>query len=392
MRRQWWWTWLGCCLGLFFLGNVVLLYYIQNRDPPSPTKLLSFVDFSCLNRVQAELNVVQLEARRNGNPILSSIVPTDKGLQVLFIMKHIPNDQYNMWYKARWYCSLSSPAVMLGSDPHFHTLSIVCPPATQSISVHNAQYDVPPNLCPWTFQPAYLSACTMVQGTEALAQLSTWIAYHRVLGIEQFYIYANEPMKDPPFRHVAVHWIPFQDPFNSPFFVQQAMQNDCIARARFRSAWVALMDVDEFFQPMGSHSTSRLLAMLKPFESKSIGGLAIKNWFFGRHPGDTATEDEDGGLVFARYIWRAPHAIRSGREKMIVQPTHVIYFSVHTITLGEPMHTMDAIMELRMNHYRRPQKGVWGYYKRQAWSKLVRDDSMRRYLKPVKRELEQFVA
>ena len=356
----------------------------------SPTTFLppSSPNFNCLRRFQSELNKIQQTELQSRIPILSSIVPTQSGIEIVFIMKHIPDDQYISWYQEVWYCSSTTSAVMLGRDPHFHTLSIICPSSTQLIEVRDAQYTIPSNICPWTLQPAHVSACTMVKGPVAQAQLPAWIAYHRVIGIEQFYVYVNEEMKEPPFQHDSVHWIPFQDPFDKPYFVQQAMQNDCIARARFRSNWLALFDVDEYFQLMDGSSV--ISNTLEPFEDQTIGGIQIKNWFFGRHP-EIEVDEHHLNPVFDRFIWRAPHAITSGREKVIVQPIHVVYFSVHKITLGERMHTMDAATEIRMNHYKMPTKGVWGYNERQGWSKLVRDDSMRVYVERVEHEIDSIV-
>ena len=82
-------------------------------------------------------------------------------------------------------------------------------------------------------------------------------------------------MDEPPFHHENVHWIPFQDTLNKKFLLQRAMQNDCIARARFQSDWVALHDVDEFFQLMDGGRSTNVSHILQPYDGKKIGGIRV---------------------------------------------------------------------------------------------------------------------
>lgn len=338
-------------------------------------------NFSCLLRLQSDLKQNQLKAYQDRIPILSSFVPTEdsRAIRVLFITRHI-REQYKMWHDAVWKCSLTDEAAMLGMDPHSHTLSIECPHAVQLISVRDVQYNVPTNVCPWVFRPAHLSACTMVKGSNAHDQIAVWAAYHLAIGVEQIYVYINEKWT-PQFQHDSVHWIPFDDPFSRPFFVQQAMQNDCIARAKFSSKWVALMDADEFFQPINPQLSLR--DILEPFENATIGGLQIRNWFFGSHPEEARNNNATN--VIGRFVWRAPEANAWGREKLIVQPANVNYFSVHKITLGKEMRKVDAHKEVRLCHYKNPEEGVSGH----DASDIVRDESMLVYLEQVQNRLNE---
>ena len=369
---------------------------MKEEDVAAPT----LPNFQCLKHFQSELNKIQNLAKNSTIPILGSIVPARNGvIEVIFIMTHLPKQDYKRWYQKSWYCS--SPAVMRGIDPRSHTLTIQCPSLSKSIVVGDnvAQYYIPSNICPWKFQPAHISACTMIKGPEAKTQLPAWIAYHRaVIGIEQFYVYINEEMDEPPFHHENVHWIPFQDTLNKKFLLQRAMQNDCIARARFQSDWVALHDVDEFFQLMDGGRSTNVSHILQPYDGKKIGGISIRNVFFGHNPDEVGKEflDKNMTLPFENFRWRAPSPCGNGqREKMIVQPNHVKYFSVHKITLGGPMQNMNAQSKIRMNHYKLASEGVYnppkgmschvgGGFERNA---LVHDDSMHAYVEQVRTEV-----
>ena len=353
-------------------------------------------NFQCLKRFQFELNKIQNLAKNSSIPMLGTIVPTQNGVEVIFIMTHLPKQKYKRWYEESWYCSSSTPAVMRGIDPRSHTLTIECPSSTQSIKVGNnvAQYFIPSNTCPWKFKPARVSACTMVKGSEAKSQLPAWIAYHHLIGIEQFYIYLNddEEKDEPPFHHENVHWIPFQDTLNKKFLLQRAMQNDCIARARNQSDWVALYDVDEFFQLMdGSTDVSTIL---QPYYGKRIGGISIKNVFFGHHPEEVVGKGlEKNTSVLEKFVWRVPSPCKGAvREKMIVQPNRVKYFSVHKITMGGPMKRMNAKSQIRMNHYKLASEGVYNPPKHKSCHvekfALVHDDSMHVYVEQVRSELD----
>jgi len=218
--------------------------------------------YECLDDLQTRLNQNQSEWLDSKVPILSSVIPHRDGIKAIFMLKQIRQTDiktYDSFLKnATWYCDSSEPAVVIGRDSHMNTLIVECPNALPSNlkvveddnTVHH--YAIPdPGMCPWQMQQATLSACTMIRGQSALDQIPEWIAYHSIVGFEQFYIYANEVRnhtKLPLGDKSNVHWIPFQDKLGKKFIMQQAMQNDCIHRARNVSSWVGLFDVDEYFQ------------------------------------------------------------------------------------------------------------------------------------------------
>lgn len=369
MRRL---PWLyGILLGIgsmWLFLSMLMVYFIDESN------VRKMSEFDSLSLIQNELKELQLKWFESKHPILTSTILQSKGLKLIFAMKHIP-EEYNNWSEALWTCNDDISAVVVGSDPHFHTLIVECPADTALVSVNDAKYTIRPDLKSWKMSISVLSACTMIKGAMSLALVHQWIVYHSSLGFEQFYIYLNDEIEEVPFHHPSVHWIPFQDELHVPFFLQQAMQNDCIHRAKGRSQWVGLFDVDEYFQLFQQIS---MPAFLKLYTNQSIGGIQVKNWFFGKHPKEKIPASKE--FLIDRYVWRAPKPITSGREKLIVQPVHVDYFSVHMITLGEKMVAVDPETQLRLNHYRRPDKGVWGYYKPKSWSKLVLDESMRYHL------------
>jgi D-serine dehydratase len=85
---------------------------MKEEDVAAPT----LPNFQCLKHFQSELNKIQNLAKNSTIPILGSIVPARNGvIEVIFIMTHLPKQDYKRWYQKSWYCS--SPAVMRGIDP-----------------------------------------------------------------------------------------------------------------------------------------------------------------------------------------------------------------------------------------------------------------------------------
>lgn len=357
----------------------------------------------CLVHWQNKINSHHQRWHLSNLPILVSVLGARPGfVDGVFNTKHI-HSAYEDWSNAEWFCISENGMIRsenINKDPHQHTLVVSCQVDGSNLShfkVKGQMYSIEGHCLGLNNLPKVnLAACTMVKG-QPRALLPQWIEYHKLLGFERFYIYANEDaakIKDylqlldgniPEYVQI----IPFWYSIDEPFFYQQAMQNDCIYRLRNSAKWSALHDVDEFFQLMNNKKD--LLTMLDSYE-RPLGGVQVFNQFFGRDkriPIDANSSNST--ILFEKYTYRAPHVVRKGRQKVIGYLANITYFSVHMITLGSRMVVADPESELRMNHFRRPQLGVFGYYRQSAVSKTIEDTTLsKQYAHIVQRALEKY--
>lgn len=123
--------------------------------------------------------------------------------------------------------------------------------------------------------------------------LKEWIEYHKLVGVQHFYLYNNESSDN--FREVLLPYILRGEveicdwnggPWNLPN-VNNANWNaiqcfayvDAVKKAkRAKVKWVAIIDSDEFLVP--AHNES-LVSLLSRYENKKIGGVAIKWVMYG---------------------------------------------------------------------------------------------------------------
>ncbi len=158
--------------------------------------------------------------------------------------------------------------------------------------------------------------------------LSEWIDYHRLVGVEEFWLYNNDSednygeVLEPYIKKGWVHliqWPSFHENDHSyySFTVQTSAYNHCLNRIRRRIKWVALIDIDEFIVPMTGDSLPELLER----EFWYVSGLKI-NWVhFGTSGVESIGADE---LMIEKLNKRAPlNYERNFIFKSIVQPEHV---------------------------------------------------------------------
>ena len=108
--------------------------------------------------------------------------------------------------------------------------------------------------------------------------LKEWIEYHKVVGIDHFYLYNNNSEDD--FRSVLQPYVDsglvtlLDWPYNQ---AQMACYKDCVKRFRGETKWLGFIDLDEFVTPK---STDDVYSFLQPFE-KNRGAVMIYWKLFG---------------------------------------------------------------------------------------------------------------
>ncbi len=207
-------------------------------------------------------------------------------------------------------------------------------------------------------QRSYLSICAIYRNEAPY--LPEWIEFHRLLGVERFYLFNNRSTDD----HLAV-LAPFMDDgtviwSDWPMFPGQREAYDrCLAEHGRESRWIAFIDLDEFlFSP-----TRRLLPdVLREFEAHP--GVVVNMIYYGT----SGHQTPPAGLVIENYTRRLRlERPRNKAVKSIVDPdrTQRVGYVSHYFIYGDGQRAVDenfqpmhghasdevSVELLRINHY-----------------------------------------
>lgn len=193
--------------------------------------------------------------------------------------------------------------------------------------------------CSFAWSSSYkyeLSACAIFQ--DEAPYLQEWIEYHRMLGVQHFYLYNNNSSDN--FREVLktyvkkniVEIIEWPSASNVSFDpVQRGAYNDCIQKVKKDTRWLAMIDIDEFIVPV---HTNNLQELLKNYSS--AGGLQIFWQFFGT---SGIKKIPDNMTLIESLTWKAPKDDALNYNfKTIVQPRAVSEYKVHGGTYKKHWH------------------------------------------------------
>lgn len=187
---------------------------------------------------------------------------------------------------------------------------------------------------------AYLAIGAIFQ--DEARYLGEWLAFHRLMGVEHFYLYNNNSTDG--FADVLAPWIAkgfvslYHWPMEYKLGAQKQAYVDCLKHARGNAHWVAFIDIDEFlFGPDGS-SLPKILTHFEDYP-----GLVVHWQVFGSCSEERGTE----GLVIQRFTYRAHRNwVRNRRVKSIVQPAYVKeVLSAHHFTY---INNLTAVNERRV--------------------------------------------
>ncbi|MCM1450254.1 MAG: glycosyltransferase family 92 protein [Clostridiales bacterium] len=109
-------------------------------------------------------------------------------------------------------------------------------------------------------QPRYNLAICAIAKNEG-PYFREWIEWHRSKGVDRFYIYDNEStdctreVLDPYIKTGLVEYIPYPG-----YRMQLAAYDDCLARHRMDTRWIAFIDLDEFIVPVKDKDIPQFLS------------------------------------------------------------------------------------------------------------------------------------
>ncbi|MCE2981957.1 MAG: glycosyltransferase family 92 protein [Parachlamydia sp.] len=260
-----------------------------------------------------------------------------------------------------------------------------------------------------------LSVC-MIFNNEA-EYLQEWIEFHRLLGVEHFFLYNNNSKDN--YKEVLnlylvsgiVELIEWPEVANDVFHwdkIQIAAYNDCLKRAQFKTKWLAILDSDEFLFPTNDCD---LNCFLEKYEGeKSCGGILV-NWVcFGTSWVKKIPKDK---LLIE--CLTLSNGVGSETFKSIVMPKKVEYVcSPHYVLYKEGVRHFTPngglppfieIEKIRINHYwsrdewflknvKIPRRLVWGLDQATCilWAEAANnsyDPSILRFVAPLKTLLKK---
>jgi hypothetical protein len=188
--------------------------------------------------------------------------------------------------------------------------------------------------------------------------LREWIEFHRLVGVERFFLYNNHSTDDhmdvlrPYIEAGTVVWEDFPG-----FPPQLACYQQCVETHRDDTRWIAFIDIDEFlFSPTGRP----LPEVLARYEN--WGGVGVNRVTFGT----SGHEQRPSGLVLENYTRRIVHPdARKVAVKSIVDPRRAVraldphHFEFRDGGLVDeaenPLDAQHSVTDtsdvLRVNHY-----------------------------------------
>lgn len=211
--------------------------------------------------------------------------------------------------------------------------------------------------------PYTLSACTIFQ--DEANYLREWIEFHRLVGIEHFYLYDNNSSDDyltilqPYIDEGIVDLFDWPSPEHEDWTpYQEKAYNHCIHYCTGQTQWLAVIDTDEFLVPVQHNNVQDFL---KTFDSNDlIGGVTISWQFYGTSWCKKIPADK---LMIETLLLKASLKYPPNRNyKTICQPHKVAHYRVHEAKYIKGFYSVDPngnnspyppiqIDKIRINHY-----------------------------------------
>ena len=203
----------------------------------------------------------------------------------------------------------------------------------------------------------YLTVCAIAKNEGSY--FSEWIEWHTNHGVEKFYIYDNESMdatREILQPHIDSGLVEYH--FIAGKKKQTAAYDDCLARHRYDSRWIAFIDIDEFIIPIKNKTIPEFLKDFEKFAAVEINWLCY---------GSGGAKTRVPGKVMERFRTHShPDSDLNRHIKTILNPRLALNFiSSHHPTLlsGRTVDTSGHTVrqyffkrpplhdKIRINHY-----------------------------------------
>lgn len=192
--------------------------------------------------------------------------------------------------------------------------------------------------------------------------IKEWIEFHKLVGVQKFYIYDNESTDN--IKEVLAPYIENGDVVYKYFTgekMQFAAYNDSIIENRYKTKYMAIIDLDEFIVPVKYDTILDFIEDLQSQNKQKIAAIGI-SWLIHGFNGHYEKVD---GLLTEQYPKCEFEASASSSVKSIVNPRSVLkvynpHFALHVLgskvinAAGKNMHgpyTKPSFDSIRLNHY-----------------------------------------
>lgn len=209
----------------------------------------------------------------------------------------------------------------------------------------------------------YLSACTIFQ--DEADYLIEWIEFHRLVGIEHFYLYNNNSHDDylavlqPYIDQGIVDLFDWPSPEKQDWTpYQEKAYNHCIKLSTGQTRWLAVIDTDEYLVPV---QYDNVKDFLRDFDSSySVGGVTVSWQFYGTSWCKKIPKDK---LMIETLLLKAKVNYHLNKEKKtICKPHKVRRYRVHDAVYNKGFYSVASngdncpgssvqIDKIRLNHY-----------------------------------------
>jgi len=252
--------------------------------------------------------------------------------------------------------------------PHKHTFIYELLKETKymkniKLQINDKIFDVKVNKYPEFKNEIIMS--TMVYNEDNY--IRQWIQFHLNIGVTRFIIYDNSKINDhKSYKSVEknsdlkkvlsdfiekgivllIEWTYPKRLKKSGISGQTTQQNHSIYAFR-NSKYIGLFDIDEYINIQNNTNINNFFdSIITKFQldTNNIGSFRILNKFF-TNPDNLSTNEYD-----FLFIFNCNRITKKGCEKNFVIPKNVKTFSVHMITSGKKMYTIDY-KYIYFNHY-----------------------------------------
>lgn len=212
----------------------------------------------------------------------------------------------------------------------------------------------------------YLSVCAIFR--DEGPYLKEWIEYHRMVGVQHFYLYNNSSsdnyldILEPYLKAGIVELLDWHSTPETYVPAQKSAYNHCLQKNIGVTYWLAPIDLDEFIVPV---SRNDLIEFLSEFDNQPYLGAIHINWqLYGTSFLPSIPKDK---LLIESLTLKAPSNYSPKERpnntvfKSIVKPEAIEKYKIHHGTLKNKFYEYPKkakgfqqpvqIDRIRLNHY-----------------------------------------
>lgn len=213
--------------------------------------------------------------------------------------------------------------------------------------------------------------------------IKEWIEFHRIVGVDHFYIYDNESSDNliqEIYDYIENGIVTYT--YWPGKVVQLSAYNDAINRYKNNTKYLGFIDSDEYIIPIEGESIVKIVDYI--FDNyENCGGLGV-SW---RMYGSSFHEKKVDGLVLENYKYRADDKyVENKHIKTICNPRVVtgFYIEPHSLSYIPPYHCVSEngvnidgpfyesdCSKIRINHYHLKSKEDYYEKRKRGWPSRI---------------------